>query len=410
LANSKLVSLAYGYEGRFSCEIDAGRMVASPEPPQPNEAYRDELRMALAQPLDYPPLGKALIPGDKVTLALDRGVPESAGLIAETWGVLAEREIAPEDVTIVQPAGRRGDRSTDPRSKLPASVRKEMKWVVHDPNDSARCGYLATTASGERIYLAREVIDADVVISIGCISYDPVVGFRGTNSVFYPSLSTAEAIAKTRGLGHRELDPEDFRPLRQTMDEIGWLLGTQFTVQVVPSAGGGVARILAGTSEAVLREGRRILTDRWLVRLESRADIVVVAVDNDAAGHGWEQFAAALATARSLVAMGGKILVLTEVDAELGDGFQLLTRYDTPRDAMQPLRDLAPDDFSEAAQLAYTADWARIYLMSKLNPDVVEELFMVPVANEREASRLLSGDETCLFVGSAQFTFGAING
>jgi nickel-dependent lactate racemase len=313
-------------------------------------------------------------------------------------------------VTIVQPAGAGDGPAVDPRSKLTASVRKAVKWVVHDPADRARCGYLATTASGERIYLAREVLDADVVISVGCIAYDAVVGYRGTNSVYYPSLSTAEAIAQTRGLGHRELDPDDFRPLRQTMDEIGWLLGTQFTVQVVPSAAGGISKVLAGTSEAVLREGRKILTDRWLVRLEGRAEIVVVAIDNGAEGHGWEQFAAALATARSLVAMGGKVLALTELDAELGEGLQLLTGHDTPRDALQPLRDLAPADYAEAAQLAYTADWARIYLLSKLNSDVVEDLFMIPVESESEAARLLSGDESCLFVPAAQYAFGAISG
>ncbi|MBT4863639.1 MAG: hypothetical protein HON53_00775, partial [Planctomycetaceae bacterium] len=48
------------------------------------------------------------------------------------------------------------------------------------------------------------------------------------------------------------------------------------------------------------------------------------------------------------------------------------------------------------------------YLLSKLDGDVVEDLFMTPLANGEEASRLLQGDETCLFLPSAQHTFGRV--
>ena len=36
---------------------------------------------------------------------------------------------------------------------------------------------------------------------------------------------------KARGQGHAELGPDDERPLRQLGDEVGWLLGSLFTVQ-----------------------------------------------------------------------------------------------------------------------------------------------------------------------------------
>ena len=77
----------------------------------------------------------------------------------------------------------------------------------------------------------------------GMIAYDSLLGYRGTNSVFYPGLSNTEAIARTRGEGHSELGPDDERPLRQTIDEIAWLLGTQFSVQV-PGQNGAPATVL----------------------------------------------------------------------------------------------------------------------------------------------------------------------
>jgi hypothetical protein len=64
LVNSKLVSLTYGADARFSLELDSDRVAASPATPQPNAAFIDDLKHALAHPLDFPPLEQALIPGD----------------------------------------------------------------------------------------------------------------------------------------------------------------------------------------------------------------------------------------------------------------------------------------------------------------------------------------------------------
>ena len=61
-----------------------------------------------------------------------------------------------------------------------------------------------------------------------------------------------------------------------------------------------------------------------------------------------------------------------------------------------------------ATQFASAADWARVYLASKLPVGMVEELFMVPVENEREIARLLSGEESCVILGSAQHTYGEV--
>ena len=76
-------------------------------------------------------------------------------------------------------------------------------------------------------------------LPIGTTAFDPLLGYRGTHSVVYPGLSTVDALARTVGQGHRELAPRDSRPLRQLVDEIAWLMGIQFVVQVVAASGEG---------------------------------------------------------------------------------------------------------------------------------------------------------------------------
>lgn len=409
LANSRRISLAYGGDGRFSCEIDAERIVAAPVAPEPNPHLAEDLRDALRYPLDFPPLEQAVIPDDRVVLALDRNTPEAAALVAATWRVLAQREIRPENVTILQPAALSGTPQRDPRGALPPAVRDRVNWSIHDPTVAASCCYLASTAAGDRVYLAQAVVDADVVVTIGRIGFDPVLGHRGTNSVFYPGLSSAEAVERAHGQGHSELDPDNTRPLRQIIDEIGWLLGTQFSIQVIPSTGGGAAQVLAGAGESVFRRGKELLAEHWLVEVDERAGIVVAAIDHDGDRPGWEQLGAALATARNLVARGGRIVILSDLDAEPGPGIELIQQCDNPRDALKPLRTQAPPDLLPATQLAQAVDWADVYLISGLESDLVEELFLVPLESDAEAARLIENNpETCLFLAGAQHAHGRV--
>lgn len=400
--------LNYGYGGRLECDIPPERILAARPAAHPCGALADAVRAAMEQPLEFPPLAQAFVPGDHVVIALDRHTPRAALLISELWSLLATRNVDPSSVLILQPAGLDGVHLTDPRSELPGDVRTQISWKVHDPTDPTQQAYLATTAKGERIYLARELVEADVSITVGQIAYDPVLGHRGTNSVFYPGLSSVEAMSRAHGIGHSELGPDDDRPLRQIIDEISWLLGNQISLQVIASGGNDVAEVIAGAGEAVYRRGKQLLADHWFVPVSQRAQIVVAAVDADAAGHGWNQIGAALATARNLVTKGGKVVLLSEMRAELDSGMQLLRDSRDARNALQPLRKSAPPDLLPATQLATAADWARLYFLSKMDADVVEELFMVPLENEREVARLLTGDATCILLGGAQHVYGSV--
>lgn len=402
------VRLSYGIDSLFEAEIDSDRLVAAPVAPRPNPKFKAELLAALRRPMDFPSVEQAVIPGDRVTLALDRHTPGAATLVAGIWEVLAPRGPDPEQFTIVQPATRMVSDLPDPRAELPDDVRSQVQWVLHDPSRREKCVYLATTASNERVYLAREVVDADFLISVGPIAFDPLMGYRGTNSVFYPGLSSTDAMLRTHGQGHVELGPEEVRPLREIVDEIGWLLGNPFTVQVIPAASRGVSRVLAGVCEPVFAQGKKNLAEKWIVEVDERPDIVVAAIDHEPGPHAWEQLGAAVEVARNVVARGGKIVILSDLNAELSQGLELIRSGQSARDAIRPLRKQAPPDLVCATQLAAAADWARIYLLSGLSDEIVDELFLTPLSSEDEVRRLLAGEESCLFLEAAQFAYAAV--
>jgi nickel-dependent lactate racemase len=405
---SKHVVLPYGNDQRFECEIDSERLVGEHAAPRPNSLYKEELLAALRAPIEFPSVEQAVIPGDRVTLALDRYTPGAAGLVAGIWEVLSPRGIEPEKLTVIQPASRLESELPDPRAELPAGIRSQVRWTVHDPNRKEACVYLASTASGERVYMARDVVEADFLLSAGPIAFDPLMGYRGTNSVFYPGLSSAEAMQRTQGQGHLELGPDETRPLRELIDEVGWLLGNPFTIQVIPAATGGVSRVLAGVCDPVLKTGKKLLVEGWHVEVSERPDVVIAAIDHEVGLHAWEQLGAAAEVGRSLVARGGKIVILSDLTAELPEGLEMIRSSESVRDAIRPLRKQAPPDLVCATQLASAADWARIYLLSGLADDVVDELFLTPVSNETEVRRLLKNETRCLFLEAAQFVHGTV--
>lgn len=400
--STTLVSLHYGSARPLECPLDSSRLRLNFVPPPPLPGLAERAVDVLENPLEFPALRHAIVPGDRITIVLDLRVPQADLIVAEVLRVLTSQGVRPEDVLILQPADSRGLRARDPRGALPPEIATAVTWKTHDPTVAEATAYLASTASGERIYLNKELLDSDFTLVVGVTSHDPVLGYRGTGSAIYPGLSTTEAIRKAVGQGHDELGPDESRPIRQWIDEIQWLMGLQFVVQVIPGADGMASGFLAGSTEAVFREARSALKAHWQVSATERAELVVVSIDEPAARQSWFEIGSALDVARRLVSKDGRIVVLSQLQTPLTEGMEILRSAHKPREAIKPLRERQPMDLIPATQIAQALDWANVYLLSRLPGDVVEDLCMVPLAEIREVERLLESVDDIIVLGAAQ--------
>lgn len=406
--NLVAINLDYGDGKTFSCEMDADRVAISFSGPPARDDFQQRLRESLDSPIEYPPFKHAVIPEDQVTIALDKETPQSATIIAEIWRVLAAQGVAASNVIIIQPFGSDNSPDADPRLSLPDDVEDEIRWIIHDPEDKDSCGYLASTSNDERIYLAKEVLEAGIVVTVGAVAYDPLLGFRGTNSALFPGMSSKETINKFSGQAQRELEPDDERPLRQTVEEIAWLLGNQFTIQVIESRSGGILDVFAGASDSVFKRAREVWSQHWMVETDQRVDNVVVAVDKSSDQCHWRTVAAAVDSASRLVTNDGRIVVLSDLNEPPSEAFQIIQGCQDPLDAIKPLRLETPADVTAATQWANAVNWARTFLLSNVESDVVEGLFAQPLSSAKELSRLLDAEGQWAFVASGQNTYGRV--
>lgn len=361
-------------------------------------------RNSMLEPLGYPEITRCAVPGDRVVIAADPETPFVADLIIE---VCEQLKLIPDEgvhMTLLLPQDSEAQDWKWLKDQLPVHLQEQLTFHIHNPAEKTSISYLASSANGERIYLNTLLTDADLIVSIGFIAFDSLLGFRGTSSSLYPTYSNTETLRDAHTQGHPELSPNQQRVFRELVDEVGWLLGTQFTVQVVPGTSKRPTAILSGLPDVVMERGRELVNETWRVTLDEHVDGVVLTIPGGPL-FGWKQLGAALEQASTLVPQGGRIVVIADLSEPQGPAATMLRRCQEPEDLLKPLRREPTVDAVEISQLIHAQRRARVYLLSKLPTEVVEELGMIALADANELQRLVSTIANCRVIPFANYTW-----
>lgn len=386
--------------GRLSVEFQVRGLQEPVKSAAPEATLPELCRKALNQPLGFPELHRCTIPGDQVAIVVDPETPMLGELLLcvyEQLQLVADGGVTASLVLPPDPEGRSWEWL---KESLPLHVQQQIKIVIHDPADRTQVSYVASSGSGERIYLNRLVSEADLIITIGLIQADHELGFRGTSSCLFPALSDKETHNLVLASLAAAKSTEESQTMRELVDEIGWLLGTQFTIQVIPGPK-GPSVVLAGLPEEVFPAGCELVEKTWTVSLDEEVSSVITSIPGGPCG--WKQFGQALQTASEVVEQGGRIIVVADIEAPEGPAATMLRRCQDPEELLKPLRREPTSDSVEISQLIEASRKARIYLRSELPTELIEELGMFPLASEEELQRLVSPLEQPLVVPFANF-------
>jgi len=404
--------LRYGADCSVRLELRDGALLAECGAPQvsPLDDPAAATAQALARPIDFPPLSRSTTPGDRVVLPLDQGVPQAGEIVAAVVRALVEAGVQPDGVTVLRTRADVEAGIGDPSGRLSRKLAQRITLITHDPTLRGELAYLAAMETGEPIMLNRAITDADVVLPIGCFHSRSAAGYYGIHSAVFPRFSDQRTIRRFRS--PTSLDPRG-RPKRtpaKLVDEVGWLLGVNSTVQVIPGPGDRVLHVLAGQAPAVRRKARRLYEAAWRSSAPRRASLVVAAIEGSSGQQTWDNLGRALAAAGALVEEGGAIAVCCDLAAQPGPALQHLAASRARKEAMQWIRRERPEDALSATLLAQAQDRATVYLLSRLDQSLVEELEIAPVAEVEELVRLVGRHESCILLANAPHAMVSLKG
>jgi nickel-dependent lactate racemase len=273
--------------------------------------------------------------------------------------------------------------------------------MVHDPADRKGLAYLAADKTGEAILVNRALHEADVVLPIGCLHGEQSAGYFGIHGAIYPTFSDARTLQRFRGFGSLNGKGGRRRELVADVEHVAWLLGVAFTVQVVPGSGEQVLHVLAGESQTVRRQGEALHHAAWDWPVKRQADLVVAAIEGGPGQQTWDNLGRALQVAGSFAEEDGAIAVCCELSASPGPAMRHLASESSRETALRHVAKERPVDALAAAQLVHALDRNRVYLLSRLDAAVVEELDMIPIDGPEELARLVRKHPSCILLSNA---------
>jgi nickel-dependent lactate racemase len=368
---------------------------------EPIDDLASAVSAAMAEPLDYPPLPQTVTPGDRIVLPLAEGTPQAAEITAAVVRALISAGVSPDGISILRTEGDVQAGGDDPCSQIEEVALGKIRLVTHDSANRRAMAYLATTEGGEPILLDRLLTDADLVLPIGCLQAEKTVGYFGIHSPIFPALSDERTHARFRRVGELRGAGPDHRTLKHEVEEVAWLLGVNLTVQVIPAASQGVLHVVAGQSDAVRRRCRELYRAAWGESVAGRANLVIAAIEGPREQQTWANLGRAIHRAGQLVEDGGAIAVCCDLAGEPGPGVQQLIGASSLESALRRLRRDCPVDALPAVQLTQAVRRGRVYLLSRLDPAMVESLEMTPVEDSQDLVRLARRSGTCILLSNA---------
>jgi nickel-dependent lactate racemase len=369
---------------------------------RPLVEVREATRRALAEPVGFPPLVQATVPGDRIVIALNSGVPATGEIVAGLIETLIEGGRSPGDITILRTASDAASRRRDPLAGLPENIRGEVTVVIHDPAERTALGYLAATEAGDPIYLNRAIFDADLVIPVGVVRSPLTLGYSGPQGGLFPAFADEKAQQRFRAAEWCDSRKEGKARTAES-NEATWLVGSPVLVQVVPGGGDKVLHVIAGSPAAVAERGEELFARAWRIRAPAASDLVIVGLDGGSDQQTWDNLARALAIGLTLVEEDGAIVLWTTLDQPPGPALGILLDSAVDEEATRAIRRQRGPDTIAAQELLVARQRVRIFLKSRLTDDLVIGLGLTPIADAADIAHLAEQYQRIAVVAHAQY-------
>lgn len=353
---------------------------------------------AFDEPIDFPPLPLALIDDDHIAIAIEDGVPDANTIACAVVRYLVEHGTRQEMITVVL-----GTDNQDWRDRLVDELKGQnldgVKVVKHEPTHHDSHGYIAASASADPIYIQRDLVEAEVVLPIYCIR---TPDSPSASDKYGMSPSFADATTQHRwNLAWLDDNVHHLHLQEKLSHEVGWLMGIQFAVAVVPACDGSVSAILGGNPDKVFQQASELIRPVGFGALQEHS-LAVAFVEGDWTQQSWMNVARAAAHADMQLGSNGSIVVCSDIK-QVSAGISQLGSDESEEKLQRQLLSSDLEDAFAAAVLSSIKSKRSIYLMSQLRGNQVEGLGLAYVDSPLDIERLCREAESVCVMRSSQF-------
>ncbi|WP_168563761.1 hypothetical protein [Crateriforma spongiae] len=361
------------------------------------------VQAALSEPIDFPAISQAMIPGDRVTLTVEAMVPELVDTVGTVVQWLANHDVGGIDVVVSD------DASDELMMDLAQRLGAAAKATRHQSDRRDSLMYLVADAGAEPVYVNRQLADADFVLPIRCrrsaIAGQSVGPDQSDPAGVYPVFSDSASLQRfTR-------QPNDDAGFRQNLS---MTIGIQAAMWVEPTIDGQANRITCQIVSDAEHHNDPTEISKGVSPDQCRANAVVVIIDGDPHQQTWMNVArAAVAGARHLNE-DGLLVIWSQLQKDpperlgailqrfVDSGVLELPSRSDPVESDDGFPVVSPAE-PLAKAFAQVMQDARVVLHSHLADEVVEDLGWGTVGSVKQLVRLLESQKEVGLIRAAQF-------
>ena len=301
------IELPYGGDEPLLIEPASGTEVAVCEGPEGAVGAAAEalVNAALAAPADGPPLEAHVVPGDRAVVAVSGAVPQADAVMAAIAARLTVAGVESGDVKAL---------FAEPLEPLrtggqPAACPGVGEVAMFDAGNDAATAYLLADEAGNPLYLARALVDADVVVSVGGWGWNAALGGRSLEGEIWPAFARQQCRQDlVRALARR--GRHALTDWRTGMQDVTWQLGVCASLRLVPGRNGTLHAACFGLPDAAGRQAKGAAA-AWCPQVDDPVELSIASLSDPQAD--FSCVTRAVAAAARVTHPGGMICVVSRL-------------------------------------------------------------------------------------------------
>jgi nickel-dependent lactate racemase len=377
------VWIPYG-ETEVYANIPAENYLGTVEPREPPQPPSPEtlISKAFENPLDGLRLRSLVKPKGRAVVLVDEygGVLPLRLLAAEILKELEAGGVSREKITFLFGKGLEEAYRMEEALELLGEVCEGCRVGVHNPGDEGlETVEVGSTSRRVKVFLRKDVVEAEVKILIGNVSPHPYAGYSGLGQTLLSAAGSLRTLNRNYTL-YGSLEARAGRlegnPLYSELLEAARMAGLTYAVHTICSWDGVPLKAFAGKPEETFKAAVGFFEESFASTFEGKVKVAVVSPGGKPYDSTFEGAQQALERVVDLVEEGGSIVLTAECSGERMDsGFLLwLNEAKTVEKAERLFRERSERGFHRVLRLRRLQSKFRIYMVSGLPETIASGL------------------------------------